>query len=710
MVLLDVETFCQRADYQLDGLVTDLQDETRRAGAAEATAWRNSLPALSRVLAHESLKGFHLHLGQRGDLSVEYRLPASASWADVVLLGSDGVHPAAVIIELKDWDTDGDEPGTREGLVHHLGRECSHPSDQVRGYVEYCQRFHSAVQEDKAEVTGCVFFSFASAADAYTAEPHRELVATYPVFTRSRADVADRFPVHLAERLTQPDPKFAHRFERGAYRQDRGFVRQVAQAIARSDRSPFVLLDEQRRGFEICMKHVERALKPARATARPKRGAKSVVIIEGPPGSGKSVIAAHLWAKLSADEHIDGNVVLTTTSGSQKSNWKKLFTDASGHRAAHGMVVAANRYNPGLTTQWVKRERSRGRSTTVEGWRENIERFAREQRSHCPDDSFAVSIVDEAHALIDPTVPGKEGVSPSGWTMHAGPQAWHVIRASRVSVFLMDREQSYRDNETTSRASIERFAAEFGVEDVEVVSLADAQFRCGGSAEYMTWLNSVLGLGERTESPRSWRLGAGGPFAFEIVDDPETLEERLRARVESGHSARLLASYARKWLTKGEADPHALPSTAKDFQLRFTRDGEPRTWSSIWNFAPDQDYTLFVQAPPGSAMARDPLCEVGCPYVVRGFDFDYVGVLWLSDLVWRRDRWVADISQVHESAWRKTLAASKRERGSGPHTDELVRRLLRGYRILLSRAIRGCYVWFEDAETREYLETLLRLG
>ena len=35
----------------------------------------------------------------------------------------------------------------------------------------------------------------------------------------------------------------------------------------------------------------------------------------------------------------------------------------------------------------------------------------------------------------------------------------------------------------------------------------------------------------------------------------------------------------------------------------------------------------------------DPLCEVGCPYVVRGFDYDYVGVLWLSDLVWR-GRWV----------------------------------------------------------------------
>ena len=145
-----------------------------------------------------------------------------------------------------------------------------------------------------------------------------------------------------------------------------------------------------------------------------------------------------------------------------------------------------------------------------------------------------------------------------------------------------------------------------------------------------------------------------------------------------------------------------------DFQLEYTRDGESRTWSRIWNFAPDQNYTLFVQAPLGTAMAEDPVCEVGCPYVVRGFDFDYTGILWLGDLIWRRDRWEADCTQIHESAWKKTLSDSKKERGNGPHTEELVRRLQRGYRILLSRAIRGTYVWFEDEETRAHVEGLLR--
>jgi hypothetical protein len=706
-MLLDVSTFRQRTRFGLDGLVAELQDETRRVSSSEAVAWRNSLPALAEVLEHPSLQAFHVQVGRSHDLAIEYRLPASTSCVDAILLGRGARHPTVVAIELKDWRTEGDRPGSREGLIQRFGRETLHPSDQVRGYVEYCRRFHSVVQDEGAEVSGCVFFTFASSADAYGLAPHDALALEYPVFARNEDDLVRRFPAHLCERLVHPDHDFAQRFARGTYQQDRGFVRQIAAAIARPDSSPFVLLDGQRVGFEVCMKHVESVLRPAKATAKPTQR-KSVVIIEGPPGSGKSAIAAHLWARIAGDEFIDGNVVLTTTSGSQRSNWTGLFETVSGAKASRGVVVGANGYNPGLSPVWVKAERGQGRPTTIADWRTNVARYVSQvPRLRCPDDAFAVSIVDEAHGLIDPTVPGKEGVSPSGWAMHAGPQAWHVIRSSRVSVFLMDGQQSYRDNETTTRESIEAFAREFGVEDVEVVELKDAQFRCGGSAEYVAWMENALGLSQAFAPARTWRTGHGGPFTFEIVDRPDDLDARLREHADRGSTVRLLASYARPWKTKASARPHQQPPEAKDFQLLFEREGEPATWSRIWNHAPEQDYTLFVQAPPGSYMADDPLGEVGCPYVVRGFDFDYIGLLWLSDLVWREDRWRVQIAHVHESAWRKSTAVARRERGEGPRTAELLNRLARGYRILLSRAMRGAYVWFEDDETRRHVERLL---
>jgi DUF2075 family protein len=148
-----------------------------------------------------------------------------------------------------------------------------------------------------------------------------------------------------------------------------------------------------------------------------------------------------------------------------------------------------------------------------------------------------------------------------------------------------------------------------------------------------------------------------------------------------------------------------LPPEDKDFDIPDGVDGEVRRWR-VWNYAPKSDYTLFVQAPEGSLMAEDPLCEVGCPYVVRGFDYEYVGLLWLKDLVWRGS-WQFDTGHVHETGIRLTLAAAKKEKGQGPGSTELLQRLQRAYRILLSRAIRGIYVWFEDEETRRYVESRL---
>jgi len=195
---------------------------------------------------------------------------------------------------------------------------------------------------------------------------------------------------------------------------------------------------------------------------------------------------------------------------------------------------------------------------------------------------------------------------------------------------------------------------------------------------------------------------------FEIVDDPATLEHVLRLRIKEGHSARLVAAYGRPWKTKKARDPHALQPDERDFDIHFKRDGVMHRWSKIWNSGGGEDYTLFVQAPPGSRMHDDPLCEVGCPYVVRGFDYGYLGVLWLKDLIYRDGRWTFDLSHIHESGLIQSKAAAKKEKdGNGPASRELLRRLQQIYRILLSRALRGVYVWFEDEETRSHVSSLL---
>jgi hypothetical protein len=709
-MLMDLKTFGHRVSFDREALIQELSTTTRRSTPAEIASWRSSLPTLWAALNQDSLRDFHLHLGNRGDIAVEYRLPALSFWADAILLGRGPRGPAAVVIELKDWKTTGDRPGPRAALIERPLGTTMHPSDQVQGYVEFCQRFHSAVLEAQAEVAGCVYFTLASQVDAYRAEPHQELTRAFPIFAQNESDVTEALPAFIRKHLQTPDADFARKFELGVYKQDRTLVRQVAVAIQQPSTSPFVLVDKQREGFELCMAAIDRHLKPARKSARTSTG-KTVVVIEGPPGSGKSIIAAHLWASLAADDRIAGNVVLTTTSTAQRRNWQTLFANALGDSVARGMVIGANSYNPGINQQWLAAERSAGRTVTAQTWRANCKRHrSQSQKLKCEDDSFAISIVDEAHALIDPTVEGRQGMSASGWMLHAGPQAWHVIRASKVSIFLLDPAQSYRDNETTTIESIKAFALDQDAHFCHI-NLGDSQFRCSGSVEYMQWVDGTLELGAKASlaqlqklAPR-WRKNFGGPFEVDVFDDPQALEDALRERIAGGKSARLAASYARPWLTKGVSNPHRAPTAKQDFQIPYMHDGSPRTWTRIWNYTPDADYSVFIQAPQGSDIQRDPLAEVGCPYVLRGFDFHYIGLLWLKDLVWRGDRWQVNLDQVHESAWR--LPLSRARHGDADNVEEVITRLRRGYRILLSRAMLGTMIWFEDPETREHVEQLL---
>lgn len=708
-MLIEVQEFCRRVEGDLAGLIDELQELTGRYGQQERQAWERSLPKLSVILARPQFAPLHLHLGESAGMAVEYRLPASSSWCDAVLLGRGPEKPSVVIIEMKDWDTSGDRPGPREGLIEHRGSLVLHPSDQVRGYSEYCQLFHSAVLDDDASVGGCVYFTQTAHLEAYRRGPHEMLAAHYPLFSNAPADVEGGLVPFITSRLTIPDRDFAERFERGTYKQDRNLINQVSTAIRGSKSPAFVLLDEQRRGFEECMRAIDRLL----ASSDPNE--KLAVIIEGPPGSGKSVIAAQLWAALAVDTRINGPLVVTTTSGCQRSNWETLF-GSIGTPVAQGIVKSANAYNPGLSPKWVKDERAAGATLTVASWQKNLAHFvASGNRNRVPDNSFSVSIVDEAHALIDPTAPNAEGVPPSGWSMHAGPQAWHIIRASRVSIFLMDGEQSYRDNETTTRDRIVEYAKMQGVAQVEVISLADQQFRCGGSTEYVNWMEGVLQLGPPDRPTNlTWRRSPGiatGRFLFEVVDSPQDLDEALRGHINDGRSARLVANYARKWKTQKKERPHAVTPQEMDFHIPIPGSSPVRHWSRIWNYAPDSNYAFFIQRPAGTPMHDDPLCEVGCPYVVRGFDFDYLGLLWLGDLVRRGGSWTYQLDHVHESAWKKTIAAAKPKPRQSPEPDaieKLLHRLKRGYRILLSRAVRGVYVWAEDDETRSYLRSCLR--
>ena len=732
-VLYTIKDFNEFVEEDVNGLVQEIcsKVEGRKPTPKEIESLASSYIEVSMVLAEAvkikpEMAGVHIGVPM---VKFEYKLPSAPAWCDLVILGEYVGRRQALIVELKDWHKNTtDRPGICEGLIEHQGNQHEHPSDQVKGYVEYCTNFHSSVIKDNAEVSGCVFFTRSFNIKPYCETPNESLTDEYPVFDR---DTRSKLAEYLVNHVEKGNEDWAVSFINGYYQQNRNILKQVAEAFNKNcDARPFVLLGVQRKGYHQVLHRLSEAVDT--------KDKKRVIVVSGPPGSGKSAIALNLWAEAvkryvtNAEGKHPGNVVFVSTSSSQDENWKSVFKEFSSVSSAGGLVLRSNRFNPGMNGGSMK-------SRYLPIFREKDRKYLRDEKSlkfeyfeeytdymiehglakEYKDNLHFLSIVDEAHALINPLAEDFNTNKMSGWCLQMGPQAYHIIRQSQVSVFFMDGEQSFRDNETTRLSDIEKIAAKFGTK-VEVVDLSGLQFRCAGSAEYVDWIEGLFTLNPAS-NVHLWK----DLFEVKIADTTHEMEDFLRKEHLKGRIVRLLSSYTVPWKSSKTLDEM---HTKKDYDFNF-KNSDGTVFQRHWNNPKRMD--IFVQAPPNTKMHEDPLCEVGCPYEIRGFDVDYVGLLWLSDIVWRDGKWMVDMSKTLESANNCSLSSAKKEienlrrqkgyRGPSakripliplsaenmPETAKFFRRLVQSYRILLTRAVRGVVIYIHDPETREYVRKLL---
>jgi uncharacterized protein len=255
------------------------------------------------------------------------------------------------------------------------------------------------------------------------------------------------------------------------------------------------------------------------------------------------------------------------------------------------------------------------------------------------------------------------------------PQIDELLTVARVVVFFIDDLQAVRRNEIGNSDDIERLARERGAEVYE--ERLEAQFRCGGSAGFVQWVEHTLGI-RRSPNP----LWSGDPnFDFDVVDSVEELEAIVRSHAAHGRTARLVAGYCWRW-----SDPDTAGQLPADVQV-----GD---WAMPWNAKPDKS-RLAPGIPRSHLWASEPggLEQVGCIYTAQGFEFDHVGVIWGRDLVHRGRRgWVGQPEHSHDGGLK---------RGTSPERfTELVKNT---YRVLLSRGLRGCTVHFLDEPTRDFV-------
>lgn len=287
-------------------------------------------------------------------------------------------------------------------------------------------------------------------------------------------------------------------------------------------------------------------------------------------------------------------------------------------------------------------------------------------------DAYDTLIVDEAHRLNE----------KSGLYRNLGDnQIRELIRAARCTVFFVDDDQRVTLLDIGHTEELRRHAREQGAEITEL-ELA-SQFRCNGSDGYLAWLDHTLDLRE-TANPTL----DTSEYDFRVFDDPAELHALIALKNQANNRSRVVAGYCWKWPSK--KDPAA-------WDIEMPTFGYRRRWNL------DKDGSLWIVT-PGS------VDQVGCIHTCQGLELDYVGVIIGPDLAYRDGRIVTDATQRASSDQSvkglKTMLKEDPARARAL-ADAIVKNT---YRTLMTRGMKGCYVYCTDAPLAEYLRSRLRAG
>jgi len=251
---------------------------------SEINSWRNSLRAICQIFQHANLMDHGILL--------EYQLPLTSKRLDCMICGKNRIAADnAVIIELKQWDKCEESPSDNEVATWVGGakRDVLHPSVQVGQYKMYLEDTHTAFNEGQnpVQLSACTYlhnYNYYSD-DVIFADKFSTAIGQYPLFT---ADDVNKLTGFLTGAVGEGEGlPILKKIEESKYRPSKKLMDHVRKMI--KNKSEYILLDEQLIVYD-------KVLTCAKQGFHDKQ--KTVLIIKGGPGTGKSVIAINLVADL----------------------------------------------------------------------------------------------------------------------------------------------------------------------------------------------------------------------------------------------------------------------------------------------------------------------------------------------------------------------------------------------------------------------------
>ena len=558
-------------------------------------------------------------------VSIEYSIPQTSKRIDFILTGQDHErNDQVVIIELKQWEAA--ELTDKDAIVktrfQHGVAETSHPSYQAWSYSELLNQLNETVYTDNIHLSPCAYLHNYIEDSVITNSFYQPYLEKAPVFLKGKAE-KERLKAFIKGFVKYGDKSdLMFRIENGKIKPSKSLADSLAKMIAGNPE--FIMLDEQKLVYET-------AIKLAKESSPTN---KNVLIVQGGPGTGKSVVAVNLLVNIIQQLSLVAQYI--TKNAAPRAVYEAKLTGSMRKSAISNLFSGSGSFH-------------------------SLEKNA-----------FDVLIVDEAHRLNE----------KSGMFKNIGEnQVKEIIHSSKLSIFFIDEDQKVTFSDIGSKEEIERWAK---LEGAKVHHMAlESQFRCNGSDGYLAWLDDVLEI-RQTANKTLDEL----EYDFRVLATPNELKELIFEKNKISNKARMVAGYCWNWVSRGDKFAFDISLPEYDFGMQ-------------WNL--DTDGSLWIQAP-------DSVSEVGCIHTCQGLEVDYVGVIIGDDLIVRDGNVITNPkaranTDKSISGYKKLL--KKDPEAANKKADGIIRNT---YRTLMTRGMKGCYIFCTDPETQAYFLDRLRAG
>ncbi len=454
--------------------------------SAEYRSWANSMQYMCNVLDDSAIS-------DDCNIAIEYQIPLTGRRIDFLIAGvDDNNQNNVVIVELKQWETS--EPTTSSGVVRaYTGgalRSVTHPSYQAYSYARSIECFNEAVEEDHIHFFPCAYLhNYKESSRSNIDSPHyADAVNSAPLFLSEDCTKLRSFIKRYIHQRAGKDLLMC--IENGKLRPSKSLQDTLTSMLHGNEE--FFLIDEQKVAYELVKKALDKAISG--------RDFKYTIIIQGGPGTGKSVVAIQLLCDLIKKGHTA--LYVTKNSAPRDVYFAKLQQDNFRSKYINNLF--------------------RGAGSFIDA----------------EPNTFDCILADEAHRLQ----------MKSGLFRNKGEsQVKEIINAAKVSVFFIDEQQRVTSADACTVDMIRQYAREMhsNIIEGEEYNLS-AQFRCNGSDSYIALINSILGI---HSSPNTL---LDLDYDIQVFDSPTKMREALRAK-NTNNKSRMLAGYCYEWKSKTKA-------------------------------------------------------------------------------------------------------------------------------------------------------------